>query len=197
MKTSLTFILLLSTLFIFSQKKKKDNFGYIITLQGETVSGRIKKLKPYGYGPKYFTSIKFYKTSNSEPVKYKACEINSCFVDSTLFEGINTNTDYNKCYFLEKAIEGKITLYFKHIANRATVVSGGAPINVGSSKWIRSAYYLKLKDSEKLINLGYGSKFRKTAVIFFKDNPALVEKIKNKELKAKNIYDIIEIYNKD
>ncbi len=96
-----------------------------------------------------------------------------------------------------KEYPGKVNLYMVKLHSINMRESGF------SNEDISSTYYINKGKGDVVIKIAlqffiYGNRhFKKTALDFFKDCPALIEKIKNKEFKKRDIEAIVDYYNKD
>lgn len=102
-----------------------------------------------------------------------------------------------KSRVLEEKIKGKVSLY-------TTSTSGyHNPFGYGINRieYTIENYFVKRKDDVDITHLGSNQlitkDFIEAATMFFSDCKQLVEKVKNKELKKRDIVQIVQFYNKN
>ncbi len=106
--------------------------------------------------------------------------------------------------FLELVQKGKKVICYQEIATGymepAAFPNGsfnGGP-NTGRFYSISSSYLRRVNEKEAIqlvSNQLFTKNFKKAATDFFADCPGLVDKIRNRELKKKNLNEIIDFYN--
>lgn len=105
----------------------------------------------------------------------------------------------NKSRIMEEVIVGDVSLYIISVAGVGMMSQPGFPMMMDSGESV--SYYVKRPHNTEVILLeepaSTGKRFRRVATAFFADCKALVEKIKNKEFKAKHIEDIVRYYNEE
>ncbi|GGD17179.1 hypothetical protein [Hyunsoonleella pacifica] len=176
MKTVLIILALFSFSFLNAQYSKGK-----IYLKDETSLEGFVQIKD-------MQIVSFKINRKDTPVEYNHETINSVHVNNTKYEYVKSK-NFDTPKLLSEMIQGKIKLY-----SFITFSTGGYSSNgISSGPQRIPYYYISVKDS--LISVG--SKFNKKQITVFNDCPSLVKKIKTKEFKKWDIYDIVEFYNED
>ncbi len=142
--------------------------------------------------------IKFRKGRDSQKTIYNSISIYKAVIR---VNGVDTEyvyvdiADKNTTRLLEPIVKGTVTLYrdisngYSHQPLNGVMITQAYSIN---------SYYVS-RNGEDAIHLGnnqvFSKNFKKSASNYFKDCPRLVKKIKAKELKKKDIVEVVEIYN--
>ena len=175
MKKSLTLFALLSFTFMNAQYQS----GTIYFKNGETKKGFIKKRNHDG--------IKFKENKDSKLIIYDHNHITGY---DTLIGYYRYKNEYKSSPILfELLTRGKINLYSLQKSSPGSAIPGvvGATFGGGTS-----SYYF-IEKGERFMKLGY--RVNKGNLFYFTDCPILIKKIKSKEIKGSNVYEIIDFYN--
>jgi len=182
---------------VFSQKKK-----CIIYFKDNTTIEGLGKIKSDG-------AIKFKLNEDSDSKIYEADLIDKIKINEN---GLTQTYKYlkeknNFPLWLKVIVEGKVNLYkndisgfnFGPMAGSGFGGGFGAPMAMSSGPVIY--YYVSHEgDAEvfKITSIGNISKnFKNAASEFFKDCPALVEKINTKTFRKDDIEEVVNFYNKN
>ena len=153
--------------------------------------------------------IKFRKSQKSKKVFYDYKEIDKILIRK---EDIDVMYQYkilknkSRPLILEIIKEGEITLFRTlktgHNPGMMMGPGGGAPMMTGGYSYSISNYYVSRDNESTVFHLGskgtyFSKNFKKAASTYFKDCPKLVTKIQNKELKKRDIVEIVEFYNEN
>jgi hypothetical protein len=181
----------------FSQNKKCTIFFN----DGTRVSG-LGKIKIDNF-------IKFKLNEDAESTIYDPKSIDKITINEN---GLTESYKYKKekgafHKWLKVIIEGKVNLYKNDISgfyfNNAASPSGfgtGMPMGMGMTSHVTYFYIDHEKDAEVFTITSFGNiskNFKKAASDFFKDCPALVEKINNKTLEKDDIEEVVNYYNEN
>ncbi|MFC4739193.1 hypothetical protein ACFO3U_04235 [Flavobacterium ponti] len=101
---------------------------------------------------------------------------------------------YEKMRLFELLVDGEVSLYLEGFSHFVTT----SPNNPGSSQIVDKIYnYVKRKTDEfpTCINCYPLESWKKKTLVFFKDCPNLIKKIKNNELREIHLVDIVYFYN--
>lgn len=155
-------------------------------------------------------SVKFRKNKKAKAKKYHFRDLESVqlyieeFVKTYVYLPVKKK---NKYRVLEEVVVGDISLY-KIVSQGTHVPMGvgfsgaaggmGMGMSMGSGFSIKS-YYLRKKGEKEVTHITstdlFSKNFKKAATAYFKDCPDLVEKIKTKEYRKREIRAIVEFYN--
>ena len=148
-----------------------------------------------------------FKTKDSKAQTYNFNDLKKV----KIYEGDDINTYVSmkvkgteKYKIVKEVVLGRVCLYKK--VNEGYVPGtpmgggfGGAPMMSPGYSYSISNYYVKKEDETEMTYLGstslFSKNFKKAASEYFKDCPSLVAKIQKKELKKKNMVEIVEYYN--
>lgn len=174
------------TLFLFSTTLISQEKASLILRNGDTLNG-------YSYARETLQSIKFQKEKDSKKVKYNYKQVKRVLFRNQIFdykviEGIRSTP---RLYKLMKP--GKVSLYrfdFTRTSNFNNFSMSNEVVEYSVCK-----NYSDLVTVFNASGLGIERSFRKKAAKFFKDCPELVEKIKSKTWRMKNIPEIVDYYN--
>lgn len=150
--------------------------------------------------------IKFKTDKKSKASKYHFTNLDKVIIgegeDSSTYKYIKVDIETYKV--LKEVSFGKVSLYTQDI----TGYSNGAfvPTGFGGGMWIAGGSSYQIKDlfvqrteDEMATHLGsnqlFSKNFKKAASEYFSDCPNLVQKIKDKEYKKKDIKEIVVFYN--
>lgn len=161
--------------------------GKIYFKDNKTIKGLVK-VKTLG-------GIKFKTTSDSGAKDYSHEQIKGYDVNGWQYRYLKDNKTLAP-KLLKLILEGEISLYSKIVKNPNSAISNGSPsggIKMIINPFPTKIYYLKSKDSVVKI----GTTIKKSHLEFFKNCPELIKKIKTKEFKKWEIYEIIDFYNFD
>lgn len=183
MKNIFALFLLLSFTVLYAQYSP----GTVYFKDNSTSEGLIKV--------KMFEGIKFKIKEDTEVVDYTSKQIKGYDVKGWQFRYVESNSS-DKPKFLKLILEGEISLYNSEVYSSGLPNSNGSSqggITFGIGPGTSKIYFIKVND--ELIKLG--TKLKKKHLTIFENCPTLIEKIKNKEFKKWDFYDIIEYYNED
>jgi len=162
----------------YSQNKKYID-GYVITVAGDTIFGKIKKTNKEGSCNKF----KFID-SKGEKVKFENTDVfaykrgDELYLKKTFVQPLLIGSMQG---YMKLLIEGTVRLYsFNYITQDLN----------GTSYY--QDYYLEKEGVHILV---YKMRFKKSMSKYFSDNRELADKIENKELKYADLEKIVEIYN--
>ena len=175
MKKHLTYLLMLCFLITSAQYER----GTIYLKDGSTKQGLIKNRNS--------KDIKFKETGDSEIMTYDYNYISGYDTTDRFFR---YKSEYKSSPILyELLTRGKINLYSlkKSSPGFAIPEGGGATFGGGAS----SIYFIEKE--ERFMKLG--RKVNKGNLFYFTDCQILIKKIKSKEIKGTNVYNIIDFYN--
>ncbi|PCH74780.1 MAG: hypothetical protein COB98_09845 [Flavobacteriaceae bacterium] len=158
-----------------------------------------RKVEGYGqlYGNK---TVKFKKDKGSKSYKYHFSNIKEfeiIFTDHTeIYNYVKIEKQKNP-KVLKKIVSGKVELFIQTFKNHNTgdFFSNVPRINLG----ITTYYYLRKQSESEAFYLTssqlISKSFKKGALLFFKDCPLLVEKIRKRNYEKNDIIDVVEFYN--
>ncbi len=168
--------------------------GYVITITGDTLRGKIQQPEN---GLKRQRNVQFFNSSNEKTV-YQSDELNSYAVEGggKWFTHVAKVVDGQR-HLLSLLNNGPMKLYI-YYQPPSTVEVNGSLVSLGG---LRSVYLLERPDRHQgAFNSqeeAVGSKgFRKSALPYFSDYPALAEKIQKKQYKADDMPLIVQEYNR-
>ena len=180
MKYSL--ILSLILLFIFPKVIASQSNKAVLTLKDGTELSGYGKLRN-------FSKVKFKKSKNATPVDYKFNVVEK--IEITKDDGVETYVflpikGKGKPKALQQLVKGKVSLY--RIRDWHAYDNGG----------IKDKYYLRRGEGDVVLFISsdpFSRSFKKAGSKYFKDCSSLVQKIKKKEFKKKNIEEAVKYYN--
>ena len=119
--------------------------------------------------------------------------------DKASTEYVYIPTTEKKYELFEKIVTGKATLYARSVNYTGNVGSDGATGMSGVCTWEDYNEFYILREGEEiaspLITFRISRSFRKRAMEYFSDCPAIVEKLEDKSYKKDDIKDVVESYN--
>ena len=185
---SLLLLVFLSTIFYtHAQNPKKYLDGYVILKTNDTVYGKLKKfnlIKSCVYFNFLNSDGKRVNFKKNEVIAYKRGDEE--FVKKT-HEIVPLQMQmWNSDAFMKVIERGKVTLY-----KIAYFIEEPMGNNLKMRKTV-TIYYLER--GNEFITFD-GLAIRKQMMEFFGDRPDLVAKIKNKELKYKDMEELVKLYN--
>lgn len=172
-------LLILFALLSFSLMNAQYQSGMIYFKDGKTKQGLIIK--------RNFGGIKFKESKDAEIIVY---DYNHITGYDTIDQFFRYKSEYKSSPILyELLTRGKINLYSlkKSSPGFAIPEGGGATFGGGAS----SIYFIEKE--ERFMKLG--RKVNKGNLFYFTDCQILIKKIKSKEIKGTNVYNIIDFYN--
>lgn len=178
---SLTILL---CIFSFSVLHAQYSEGKIY-FKNDSVSKGLIRVKTFG-------GIKFKTSENSEPLEYDYKTILGYDVKGWQYR-YEKKKETRKPELFKLILEGKITIYEGKVYKPNTQTIDDSFSEVNSLMDWQTVYFIKA--NSKLIKVI--NKFKKKQLEIFQDCAELIEKIKQKELKKWQIYDIVEFYNED
>ena len=177
MKTIFLVILIFSCSFANAQ----FNSGTIFLKDSTELKGLIR-IKSFG-------GIKFKATKDSKSTFYDYNKISGFDTDGKKYRYIKNQDGFPPKLFKE-VIKGKISLYSKEVYNPGVPNGfGGVGMNMGGTS--ATIYYILIED--KLIRVG--TRIKKKHLEILKNCPSLIENIKNKVFKKRDVFKIINYYN--
>lgn len=138
---------------------------------------------------KIFGGIKFKTEKDSKSTFYDYNKIIGFDTDGNKYRYVKNQDGFPPKLYKEN-IKGKISLYSKEVSNPGVpngFGGGGMTFGGGSA----TIYYILVKD--KLIRVG--TRIKKKHLKILKNCTTLIEKIKRKDLKKRDVFDIINYYN--
>jgi len=167
--------------------------GYVVKENRDTIYGQLRELN----AEKSCLKIKFIDSKGNK-VKFKDKEVYAYKRGDDLY--------YKKTYerpisisnmkgFMKLMVKGKVNLYkFNYVEKNVGVMdSNGGMIPGGNS--YRKDYYIEKKNSNLFLVTKIG--FKHLVANYLSDNFDLANKIRNKELKYRDIKEIVRTYNKE
>lgn len=150
--------------------------GYVVTYENDTLRGFVDYINSDGA---FRSAVKLTYTSDKgkdKTSKYSAFKIKSFKCGDDFIEAINWE-------FVKKEIEGEMYLYSRL---EMEYFEGDS--------WLALNYFFRRKDETHLqpANVVFNSKLYK----YFKDNPELVRKLKEKEIFKNDPITMVKFYNK-
>lgn len=186
-------IILISVSIQISAQKTKAEITFN---DGTTITG-LGKLK----GEKF---LKFRKSRKSKPKNYHFSKIKRVKIHekkqvrSYVYLKIK---DIKKPKVVEELCVGEVSLYRMYSVGGAPGMFGipGASGVGSSSSFTAKDYFVRRSDQSEATHLGSNllitKNFKKTTSKFFEDCPALVQKIKDRTYKKKDLVKIVKYYN--
>lgn len=181
MKNIITILIFFSCLLINAQFNK----GTVFLKDSTELKGLIR-IKSFG-------GIKFKTAQDSESTFYDYKQITGFDTDGEKYRYINNQEGFPPILLKEK-IKGKISLYSNEVYNPGHTIpngfaGGGTGMTFGGGS--ATIYHILVKD--KLIRVG--TKIKNKHLEILKNCTSLIEKIENKDLKKRDVYEIINYYN--
>jgi hypothetical protein len=175
MKKILTFIALIS----FLSTNAQFNKGTIYTKNGKPKNGLIK-IRLLG-------GIKFKESESSKVMFYDYKHMSGYDIkDDGIIKKYRYKQIGNGRPRRMKIVElGKINLYRIFVSNAGSSMAMGLPVSEG--------YVYFIEKNNKTIRIG--GKIKNKRMNLFSDCPILIEKIKNKEFKKREVIEIVDYYN--
>jgi hypothetical protein len=167
------------------------------------------------HGTTFNTSIFERKGSDGKVIKYDVADVNfiKFNVKHTVGKGkdriekiseiiyapvlLKKRKGKKKFRLMQRLIDGKVSLYLDIVANGNYTFMGSSTIH----SYNQSNLYFVQKDGEVSAPMSPETvqarlkSFKRRATDYFKDCDGLVKKIKKKEFKKKDIFQIVEFYN--
>lgn len=212
-KIALAFFLLTAT---FSYAQYDWTEGRIVLKNGDTITGQIelpmvsKDLITFGGSEK----VKYRKDHKSEKIKYDETQVSQIIfkrsdTEIAYFEYVPVS-DKHKGIF-KVITRGKATLYGRMVSvtssgyRNGIGVGFGSPVsnNVPGGIWMYNSndldefYVLRPNETvaEPLVTARISRSFKKRAMDYFSDCPALVAKLEEGMYKNTNAREVVEFYN--
>ena len=176
MKNTLTLLAILSFLFTNAQ----FNEG-IVYLKGSTNLKGLIKIKTFG-------GIKYKENDSSDIKTYEDSQLNGYDITDN---GILKRYRYKNVQGIYRRMKieklGKINLYSIFVSNSGSAMGMGLPASSGN------VYFLEKNN----VTIRTGARFKNGKSYLIEDCPILIDKIKKKEFKKREVIKIIEYYNKN
>jgi hypothetical protein len=154
--------------------------GAIITLKNERIEGLVKNVNLVP--ARILDDIKFKAEEGGKVIIYSPLEISGYESDGNLF--VSKKAADGQSMFVKKLNTGTLKLYGK------LVFDGSASYNVVHSPYIQL-------DKDPVIHPVQQLGFKKQMLSYLKDAPNVCKLIADKELKWKNIAEIVNLYNEE
>jgi hypothetical protein len=165
--------------------------GYVVTESRDTIYG---KLKDMGEERSCF-KIKFID-SNGKKVKFKDAEVYAYKRGAELYfkKSYERPISFSNMLGFMKLIDnGEVKLFqFNFVVHNTGTMTANGVMTGGGTRWSED-YYIE-KNNRLLLVRKLG--FRKTMAEYFSDNSELVDKIRSKELRYRDIREIVRTYNR-
>ena len=194
MKTfKLGFTILFLSIFTLSFGQKNYSEGYIITLENDTVHGKIRDR--FGMRLQIAPSKINFIDSNGNTIKYLPKDIKG-YSKAGIVDYLTIQDDFGK-NFARLLVDGEIKLLMikKKGTNMTSTPNGQGGFTTGQSTYSYDAYYLfntRTSIAKKVIQLD----FKNQMADYFSDYEKLKNMILNKELRYRDLEIIVETYNK-
>lgn len=205
-------ILILTCLLITTLSKAQQTWtkGQLVLKNGKTLTGLIKLPNISGslVSLNGAQKVRFQKDKKSKKTKYGPDQ-----VEKLIFKNSDTEIAYyeyvktskNRKELFKVIISGKATLYARKVNVSAppVMMNTAGPNGVTFQHWNYSFSsfneFFVIKEGEKkatpMIKSGIPSSFKKRASKYFSDCPSVVEKLKNRTYKRRDIKDVVYEYN--
>ena len=197
---SILLLLNLSYSYAICQSKKQLYEVSIIKMNGDTIKGKMRAINPEAT---FSTYEKFW--INNKKVKYHPSDIRSFSSQGFRFESVKLkripNITFKDVVFVKRIIDGLMILYI--------IEDNKVAIGLNNLKTKCVVYYYIRKQSDNSALLAYKEKCPTDLISvisqpsnykefcnYFSDNPSVKKKIENKEFRRKDIYDIVNEYNR-
>lgn len=176
MKKTFTLLAILSFLFINAQ----SNEGTIYLKDSTEIKGLIK-IKTFG-------GVKYKTNENSDIIVYENSQLNGYDINEN---GIIKKYRFKEVQGISRRMKierlGKINLYSIFVSNSGSAMGMGLPTSSGN------VYFIEKNN----ITIRTGARFKKGKLHLIEDCPILIDKIKKKEFKKRDVIKIIDFYNKN
>ncbi|MEO1053251.1 MAG: hypothetical protein AAFX87_21645 [Bacteroidota bacterium] len=180
----LTFTLL--AIFATSNGFCQSDNGYVVTLKNDTIRGRLKNFGEIKSCNKVDLVDNKKARRKYKPKHLKAYQIdNSIYVTQRAERPLKLGS---ALVFMKLVVDGDVRLFRYHYFAQ----TGGAGPNQPSISTPEIDYYLE-RDGKLTLVRSLG--FKKSMSIYFRDNRELIKLIQNKDLKYRNMEEIVRIYN--
>src|SRR5690606_31960858 len=178
-------IIIIIMVFSCSLANAQFNKGTVFLKDSTELKGLIR-IKTFG-------GIKFKTTQDSESTDYDYKQITGFDTDGEKYRYINNQEGFPPILLKEK-IKGEISLYSNEVYNPGHSIpngfaGGGTGMTFGGGS--ATIYHILVKN--KLIRVG--TKIKNKHLEILKNCTSLIEKIENKDLKKRDVYEIINYYN--
>ena len=134
-----------------------------------------------------------YKTKKTAPIVNETKKKDDYDDDDDEWEENDVYESVRMPYLFEVVVKGDVSLYtFSTMTGSNGMMGGGGSI---------TTYYLSKGNDDYVTTIAYfgslnvGKSFKKKAIKYFSDCPNLVQKIKDKVYKKRDIKEIVEYYN--
>lgn len=175
MKKTLTLFAILSFLFVNAQSDE----GTIYLKDSTEIKGLIK-IKTFG-------GVKYKANESSDIIEYENSQLNGYDIKEN---GIIKKYRFKEVQGVSRRMKieklGKINLYSIFVSNSGSAMGMGLPTSSGN------VYFLEKNN----VIIRTGAKFKNGKLYLIEDCPILIDKIKTKEFKKREVIEIIEYYNK-
>ncbi len=178
---TLSFVVALSVLIGFSNRahaQVKYYKGYVLMLNGDTLTGELKKNPKREFDN--FAKASFRKNPTSEVKSFRANKIKEYEVDGTTF--VSKNVDGEQV-FVKRLSKGAVNLYEAQIE----------VLQMNDLK-VKSDYFME-KEAGEFVKIKSG-KFKKQLVDVMGDNEEVVKGIEDKKYEYDNIVEVFNAYNR-
>ncbi len=189
-KPVLTFLLLI--LFNVSFGQKNYSTGYVITLENDTIHGKIRDRFSFRFHAAH-KKIKIID-QNGEKTKFKAKDIKG-YSKAGIVDYMTVQDDFGKS-FARLLIDGNIKLLTVHKSGTHSFSDSNAVGGISSTHETYSEHYYYLYDSatSKVTEVNPFN-FKKQMAEYFSDDEELARMIENKELRIQDLEIIVTQYN--
>ncbi|MBL4662199.1 MAG: hypothetical protein JKY22_01225 [Flavobacteriaceae bacterium] len=176
MKKTLTLLAILSFLYMNAQFKE----GTIYLKDSTEIKGLIKF--------KTFGGVKYKEDEGSDIREYEDSQLSGYDINENgiikKYRSKKVGANFPRIMKIEKL--GKINLYSIFGSNAGSAMGLGLPVSEG--------YVFFLEKNN--ITIRTGAKFKNGKLHLIEDCPTLIDKIKKKEFKKRDVIEIIDYYNK-
>ncbi len=187
--------LIIGLLIILSSKGfcQFDNYinGYVVKESRDTIFGKLKDMSE----ERSCFKIKFID-SNGNKVKFKDAEVYAYKRGTELYFKKSYERPIsisNMLGFMKLIDTGKVKLFqFSYVVQNAGTMNANGVMTGGRSSY-RQDYYIE-KNNRLLLVRKMG--FKNTMTEYFSDNSELADKIRSKDLKYRDIKEIVRMYNR-
>jgi len=174
--------------------------GYVITDQNVKINGHLTLLKDaqgkkisVNDGKSYF--VRTFYIHDLKSYAYKK----DTFMVLPAFYPFGSDYLAEDVVVEVRISKGKLKLYYGELPDfypyTYTTVPTGSPNGVGVTAHKKRCFTYIIQDDESLYGVQKGDDFIKSISIPLADNEILMKRIKNKELKYKDMVEIITLYN--
>jgi hypothetical protein len=176
----LVLIMLLAVVHLGIAQEAGYQPGAIVTLENERIEGLVKNVNLVP--ARILDDIKFKTTQGGEVTSYSPLQISAYETEGNLF--VPKKTSSGQYIFVRKFNAGKLKLYGK------LVFDGSASYRVVYSPYIQL-------DKDPVIHAVEQLTFKKQMLSYLKDAPNVCKLISEKELKWRDIEQIVNLYNEE